>query len=565
MMNNTMNAFSILVVDDEPNNFDVIEALLSGEDYQLHYCSNGQAALERLVTVQPDLILLDVMMPKMNGIEVCRRIKAMPAWREIPIIMVTALTEKKDLANCLSSGADDFIRKRIIRLELTARVRSMLRIREQYRQLAQFNAELEENVQQRTARLRTLIFEDELTGLPSRMSLMMVLAKELQLQNSPFALLYIDCDQFKLINGSFGYDVGDQLLVAISERLKEHLQPNDMLARIGEDEFCFLIYGVESLADIEPFILGVRESFDRSFSIAECDLFITACMGVSLSCNVLDKSPQSKAHERLLQDADTAMYQAKRRGKGSYQLFDAAMHVETVRRLTLENDLQRALKNEEFVVHYQPIIDIQTQHISGFEALVRWQHPTRGMVSPAEFIPIMEMSGLIVPLGFWVLEQSCRQLQSWQRQGHRELTMSVNLSVRQFTCPSLLAEVDRILAKTNVNPTDLKLEITESAIMEDAERAILLTQALRSRGICISMDDFGTGYSSLGYLHRFPLDALKIEGIETSAQLEWLQESGCKYAQGYFFARPMCAAEIERKDLLGNTWLARIRLCQGVV
>lgn len=573
--------FSVLVVDDEPDNFDVIEALLSDRDYQLHYAANGQEAIASLETCQPDVILLDVMMSGMDGIEVCRQIKAMPLWEAVPIIMVTSLTAKTDIARCLNAGADDFISKPINRLELDARVRSMLRIHQQYQQLATFNNQLEAIVRQRTAQLQTMIFQDALTTLPSRTFLLQRLAKILQTGKSSFAVIYLDCDQFKLINGSFGYAVGNQLLVAIAERLQQHLRPSDMLARMGEDEFCFLLDEPEEvistgvdIADTLTFIEEISQSFQTPFVVANCEIFMTACLGVALG------SSNYQQPEEPLQDADTAMYKAKLQGKGCYQIFDRQMSLAMLNRLTLENDLQRALAHQEFVVYYQPIVHLQTQKLVGFEALVRWQHPDRGMVSPGEFIPCMEETGLIVPVGMVVLKQACQQLKAWQQQGWQDLTMSVNLSIRQFACSMLLADIDQILAETAINPACLKLEITESAIMDNAEIAIVLIEQLRLRQIQISIDDFGTGYSSLGYLHRFPIDTLKIdrsfvhqiqfgsrnyqvvntiiilsnqlelaviaEGIETQEQHQWLQQLGCEFGQGYLFSKPLPAAEIEK-------------------
>lgn len=569
-----MNVPSVLVIDDEPDNFDVIETLLNDRDYQLHYAASGQEAINSLNLFEPDVILLDVMMPGMDGIEVCQRIKAMPKWEALPIVMVTALTTKTELARCLTAGADDFISKPVNRLELTARVRSMLRIHRQYQQLVTFNARLEATVQRRTAELQTMIFQDALTTLPSRTFLLQKLAEVLQAGESSFAVVYLDCDRFKLVNGSFGYAIGNQLLIAITERLQHHLRPGDVLARMGEDEFCFLLHQIDDAIALEPFIQAILRGFDTSFVVADCELFMTACIGIALGSSVYQQP------EEPLQDADTAMYKAKLRGKGCYQIFDRQMSLAMLNRLTLENDLQRALEHQEFVTYYQPIVNLQTQKLVGFEALVRWQHPDRHMVLPGEFIPCMEETGLIVPVGMLVLKQACQQLRAWHQRGWTQLTMSVNLSVRQFTCPTLLADIDRVLAETAVNPADLKLEITESAIVDNAQKAIALTEQLRSRQIQISIDDFGTGYSSLGQLHCFPVDNLKIdrsfvnqiqagnrnyqvvntiitlsnqlelaviaEGIETTQQLQCLQQLGCEFGQGYLFSKPLTGAEIER-------------------
>ena len=414
-----MNKPSILVVDDEPNNFDVIEIFLcSGEeseqqveDYQLHYAASGKTAIASLETCQPDLILLDVMMPDMDGIEVCKRIKMMPKWSAVPIIMVTALTSKQDLAKCLQAGADDFISKPVSRLEMIARVRSMLRIYDQYKQLANFNAKLESMVQQRTSQLQSMLLEDALTKLPSRFLLLQVLTERLQAENPSLALIYLDCDQFKLVNGSFGHAVGNQLLIAIANRLQQHLRSGDLLARMGEDEFCFLIDNVENESDVIAFRETISNSFSQPFLVSNCEIYISVCMGIALSKN------SNSQPEELLQDADTAMYQAKLRGKDSHQVFDRQMHMLMLNRLTLENDLKRGLEQQEFILYYQPIIDLATEKLAGFEALVRWQHPDRGMVSPAEFIPSMETTGLIVPVGMVVFKQACEQLRIWQQQG----------------------------------------------------------------------------------------------------------------------------------------------------
>lgn len=564
--------FSILVIDDEPDNFDVIEAFLAHQNYHLHYVESGEKALETLSILQPDLMLMDVMMPGMDGLELCQKIKAMVQWQSVPIIMVTALTSKETLSRCLEAGADDFLGKPVNRLELRARVRSMLRIRQQYQQLNSFNAQLEAKVAERTAELQTLLYQDTLTQLPSRMKLLEAIDQLLASQQTDFALAYLDCDQFKLVNGAFGYTVGNQLLQAIADRLRLHLRPGDILARVGEDEFCFLLSPLPLTFSLQRWIDGVLQSFHHPFQTSHCEVFMTACLGIALGgAATIDA-------EALLQAADTAMYRAKHQGKGSYHLFDPQLHEATLRRLTLENDLKRALDQGELLVYYQPVVDLTTQAVVGLEALVRWQHPERGMVSPGEFIPCLEETGLVVRAGVLVLRQACQQLYTWQQQGWTELTVAVNLSVRQFASPTLLTDIDHVLAETGVDPAYLKLEITESALMQNTEMAIALMEKIRDRQIQISIDDFGTGYSSLGYLHRFPIDILKIdqsfvgdmqrgsrnyqvvetimtlsnqlglavvaEGIETPDQLQGLRQLGCEFGQGYLFAKPAPADTI---------------------
>lgn len=568
----------VLVIDDEPDNFDVLETLLHDQNYQMHYCSNGLDALLSLDNIKPDIILLDVMMAGIDGIEFCYRIREIPKWEALPIIMVTALSSKEDLAKCLTAGANDFITKPVNSVELKARVRSMIRIHQQHQQLASFNALLEKTVEQRTVDLQNMIFRDTVTHLPSRMFLLQQITATLEAGDLSFAVVYIDCDQFKLVNGAFGYAVGNQLLKAIGDRLNQHLRTGDLLARIGEDEFCFLLHQIDRQnleQAIEPYIQKILQSFINPFIVSGCEIFISACIGIAVG-HSLDQQP-----EELLQDADTAMYKAKIKGKGSYQIFDRQMYLATLNRLTLENDLQRALKQQEFITYYQPIINLATEKISGFEALVRWRHPERGLISPLEFIPCMEETGLIVPVGIMILKQACLQLKAWHDLGWTELTMSVNLSVRQFACPNLVEDIDQVLLETAIDPNYLKMEITESAIMDNAQTAITVLEQLRSRHIQISIDDFGTGYSSLGYLHRFPVDNLKIdrsfvsqiqsdqrkyqvvdmivslskqlqlsiiaEGIETTEQLQWLQNVGCEYGQGYLFSKPLPAVDVAAK------------------
>lgn len=576
-----MNTISLLIVDDQPANFDVIEALLSSpqngiEDdhiYEFHYANSGQSALDGLAYTKPDLILLDVMMPGIDGLELCRRLKAMPEWSAVPIIMVTALSTKQDLARCLDAGADDFISKPINRSELVARTRSMLRIRQQYLQLTGFNTRLEELVSERTAQLQRMLFFDTLTGLPSRAFLMQELTKACQGEHPQLAVAYLDCDVFKRVNGAFGHAVGDELLMAIAARLQGQLRPGDLLARMGEDEFCVLLFGAHNAVTIEQWAQAVLDSFGTPFALGSLKIHITACIGIAVGMQA------SSSAAAILQAADTAMYKAKQQGGGSYQVFDHALHLATLDRLILEADLQRALERDEFINYYQPIVRLSTREIVGFEALVRWRHPTRGLVAPDLFIPCLEESSLMVPTGRSILLRACQQLRRWHGCGWHGLTMSVNLSARQFASKKLLNDIDDILAETGLDPACLKLEVTESTVIADAEAATLLMENIRSRNIQISIDDFGTGYSSLYYLHRFPIDNLKIdrtfvdqvehssrnrkivesiltlskelglvviaEGIESEQQLHLLNSLNCEFGQGFLFSRPRPAAEID--------------------
>ncbi|PSN20248.1 GGDEF domain-containing response regulator [filamentous cyanobacterium CCP5] len=564
---------SILVVDDNPDNFDTIETLLAGQTYQLHYAPGGAQALAYVEAFKPVLILLDVMMPNIDGLEVCRQIKAKPEWRNIPIIMVTALTAKEDLARCLHAGADDFISKPVNPIELRARVHSMLRIYEQHSQIQQLNQSLEAQILQRTARIQQLVDFDELTQMPNRRRLLQKIAALLRAVANPSksyakcALIYLDCDQFQLINDSLGHEVGNQVLVGFAERLSTLLTAPDMLlARVGEDEFCLLLPAIATEQEVHQYIEKITHLLESPFLVRGYEVFVTASMGIAFGVNAHQPAVE------LLQNADTALYTAKKQGRSQIEVFDQALHQQALTRLQLENDLRRALSNDEFIVFYQPIYRLQDRKLVGFEALVRWQHPTKGIIPPSVFIPCIEQTGLIIPVGKLVLRKACEQLKHWQQRSHDLLIMHVNLSVRQFSHPYLLDDIETVLQDTEINPTSLKLEITESALLEKPASAVDLLLQLRQLKVQISIDDFGTGYSSLSYLNHLPVDTIKIdrsfihnvetnpeivsaivtlghavhtsivaEGIETEQQALYLQALGCEYGQGYWLGRPAAA------------------------
>ena len=577
--------YRVLVIDDEPSNFDVIEAFLDLPNYELTYVSRGNKALELLdMGYQPDVILLDVMMPEMSGIELCQHIKANPAWQAIPIIIITALTEQHDLSQCLLSGADDFISKPLKLLELRARVHSMLRIYQQYRriqslnqQLSQFNQALEDRVQEQTQRLQHLIDIDDLTELPTRAVLVRHLNTIFPVQDGdsrslPFALIHIDCDQFQLIKNSLGHDISHKLLQSIGQRLSPLIHDKDMLVRMGEDEFGLLMESVKDISDVQTMLDRINANFSQPFYADQYEIYLSACMGVALP------APRHRSAADIVRESDIALQRAKMNGPSECVFFSTAMHDAVYQRLQLETDVRRAIAQQEFQVNYQPIWQLNNNGIAGFEALIRWWHPTQGYISPEQFIPCIEQTGLIVPIGMYILEKACQQLRLWHKQGASNLFVSVNLSARQFASSSLLSDIDCILSKTHIAPQHLKLEITESAIAEDPQDAIALIQQLRDRHIQVSLDDFGTGYSSLSNLHQFPLDSLKIdrtfvqsideqdgnveilnaiislaealnisiiaEGIETAEQLKFLRDHQVEYGQGYYLSRPISPDEV---------------------
>ncbi|MBW4639133.1 MAG: EAL domain-containing protein [Gloeocapsa sp. UFS-A4-WI-NPMV-4B04] len=420
--------------------------------------------------------------------------------------------------------------------------------------------------------LRHNAFHDRLTNLPNRVLFMERLARALKLKkrrkNYLFAVLFIDLDRFKLVNDSLGHMVGDQLLVAIARCLESCLRPKDTVARFGGDEFAILLKNLQDVNDAIGVVGRIQEQLKLPFKLNGQEVFTSISVGIAL--NTIDY----ERPEDLLRDADTAMYRAKTLGKARYEVFNSAMHDHVLTLLQLENSLQRAVERLELRIQYQPIVFLETGKITGFEALVRWQHPDRGLILPKDFISIAEETGVIIPVGYWVLREACRQLRAWQLQfPENSLTISVNLSNKQFLQADLVTQISQILQETGLDSRYLKLEITESVIMENPEAATVMLLQLKDLGCELHMDDFGTGYSSLSYLHRFPFDLLKIdrsfisrmdvngkdleivralitlarnlninviaEGLETAEQLAQLRALQCKYGQGYLFSQPV--------------------------
>lgn len=420
-------------------------------------------------------------------------------------------------------------------------------------------------------------FHDPLTGLPNRALFMDRLAQTVKsasrYENYLFAVLFLDLDGFKLINDSLGHILGDQLLLLIAYELESCLRPSDTVARLGGDEFTILLEGINDLGDAIQIAERIQAKLTQPFTLGQQTVFISASLGIALG-STADDTP-----EDLLRNADIAMYRAKVQGKAHYQIFSTQMHAQTISRLQLETDLRRAIDQQELQLHYQPIVCLETGAVKAFEALVRWQHPERGLLLPREFIPVAEETGLIIPLGKWVLQEACRQAQRWQADSSPPPSISVNLSSRQFLQPNFSDQINQILQQTGLPTSRLQLEITESTIMENADLAAKMILQLRAIGIQLQIDDFGTGYSSLSYLHRFSVNALKIdhsfisrigvdqeseeivrtiiklaqtlnlsvtaEGIETVAQLTQLRTLQCQDGQGYFFSKPLESQAVE--------------------
>ncbi|GAB3471663.1 EAL domain-containing protein [Massilia terrae] len=676
----------VLVADDDPMMRLLMLEMLGQVGLDAIEAEDGVQAVERAATARPDLILMDVDMPYVDGFAACRAIRDDAAGATVPIIMVTGGDDIEAVTSAYEAGATDFVSKPINWPILGHRVLYVLRASDAIarlriadaqnravlaaipdtffrlkrdgtyhagasfsdsdcagrrvfevlpREIADRLMEQMENVlathqiraveyelvhddetQHFEARLvatsstevlglvrdisarkrseeqiRRLAYCDSLTGIPNRQAFLETLERELhrsQIGNKKFAVLFMDLDAFKRINDTLGHNVGDALLKLVSERLRETTRPSDMvsrgdqatnLARLGGDEFTILIPDLERVEHALNVAHRVKEAMRRPFLIEGNEIFVTASIGISLfpedgdDCN------------SLLKFADTAMYHAKNCGKNNAKLYSSSLTMQIMSHVKLEVGLRKALRNNELFLLYQPQIDVPSAEIVGVEALVRWRHPERGLVSPTEFIPLAEETGLIVPIGEWVLRTACKQAREWQRQTHRAVRMAVNLSAKQFKDENLSQIVISALQETGLEPRLLELELTEGTLMDDAKATLATLEQLRRIGVYLSIDDFGTGYSSMNYLKRFDVRALKIdrsficglpqdsenaaitraiiamahglkmvvvaEGVETDEQLVLLQQYGCDLVQGYHLGHPVSAESI-MQQLVGE-------------
>jgi len=439
-------------------------------------------------------------------------------------------------------------------------------------------------------RVHHIAFHDDLTALPNRLMLTQCLDQALgrhRRAEMPLAILYMNLDRFKVINDSLGHEAGDILLCLVAERLRAQLREGDSLARVGGDEFVVLIENYDNSIAVSACAQRLVEQLSAPYLLGKKDCHVTVSIGISTF------PADGGDSQSLLKAADVAMYRAKETGRNNYQFYLPSMNIHTLERLELESDLRRALERGEFFLHYQPKVEVATGLITGVEALLRWKHPLRGLVPPLDFIPLAEETGLIVPIGEWVLATACARNKAWQGRGLPKLSVAVNLSARQFADTMLLAKLTRIIHDSGLDPSLLELEITESVVMSNAECAVSVLEKLKSTGVQIAIDDFGTGYSSLAYLKRFPIDILKVdrsfirdipadsgdmkitraiiamahslrlkvvaEGVETAEQLKFLGSQSCDAAQGYFLYRPL--QEEELADVLKRNRQGRAAAC----
>jgi diguanylate cyclase (GGDEF)-like protein len=565
----------ILIVDDEPAVRDVLVELL-GETYECRAASSAEEALNLLLAEEFDLVLSDIRMGGISGLEMVPRVTDVAP--DTVVVMISGEQNIESAILALRAGAFDYITKPIDFDLVRAAVARALEYQSVRRANRRHERELEELVKRRTAELDHLSYHDALTGLPNRAQFDDRLAQELsraERGGKTLAVMVYCLDRLRTINETLGYLNGDEALRVVARRLAGALPPGGLVARWGGNEFAVLLTQVRGTEDVVMATLALRESLKAPLSVGGHELSVTTSAGISMyPCDDSDAAG-------LMRKSLAALRRAKEHGGGDYHFYAAEINVKALAHLMLENALRGAVENDELILHFQPQVDTNTGKVVALEALTRWRRPEHGLVSPAEFIPMAEETGLIIPIGEWVLRRACAQARAWQDEGFEPLPVAVNLSVRQFRRKDLPELVARVLEETGLPPWCLRLELTESCVMEDAGFAAGVLRELKAKGVGVSVDDFGTGYSSLSYLRRLPVDELKIdrsfvhaatddeddaaivaaviqlartlrlqvvaEGVETEGQLELLRSLGCGRAQGYLFSRPLPAEEVRRQ------------------
>ncbi|WP_412971737.1 EAL domain-containing protein [Glaciecola sp. MF2-115] len=569
---------TVLVCDDDPTYLLLMEETLSSDNMKVLTATNGMDALKLFLKHEPTIVLLDVHMPMLSGFEVCAEIRKHPRGKDTPILMVTGADDISSIENAYKNGATDFLPKPIKWPMVSHRVRYMLK-----------GSENLLNLKQSEEKMRKLAYFDALTGLPNRQSLddsleeaVWFAAKEQQ----NLCIMYIDLDNFKRINDTLGHEFGDKLLKKISEKIclcvkDTNIMPNAILessnievSRLGGDEFMILLNNTQKDEDIKRVAQSLVNCISELVSIDDYEVALTPSIGIAMYPRDGANASELKKH------ADVAMYYAKSMGRSGYRFYAESLNENAMKFLQIEGCLRNALNNDEFTLHYQPQVCLKKNEIISVEALLRWNSPELGCVTPSEFIPVAEDSGIINELGEWVMRKACLQAKEWQDLGMQNFRVSVNLSSIQFKRASLLKMIKRALDDSGLPASLLEIELTESAIMNDVEQNIIRLNQIRDMGVAISIDDFGTGYSSLSYLKKFPIHTLKIdrsfvitidsdpddaaiveaiialattlkltviaEGVETHGQLKSLNGFKCDVIQGFYFSRPVPADEITK-------------------
>jgi diguanylate cyclase (GGDEF)-like protein len=603
----------LLIVDDIGDNRAVLTRRFQRRGFDVVEAESGLVAIELIEKDSFDLVLLDVMMPGIDGIETLKRIRRLRSASSLPVIMVTAKSESENIVDALELGANDYVTKPVDFAVALARVNTQISRKRAQQQvvlaneeLRKANEDLERRVEERTRRLidanhrlkveiadrqesqarsQYLAYHDSLTGLPNRLLFKEQLEeslKDVSVTPHPLAVLFLDLDGFKAVNDTLGHSIGDLLLKSVAARLRDILPQTDRIARLGGDEFAILQMSAAQPSSSIALAQKIIEIVGQSCCIENHDITVGASVGIAVA------HPGEMNTESFLKSADLAMYSAKSDGRGTYRMFDPEMDAVIQARRVLERDMRTALAQDGFRLFYQPLVNLQTKKVTAFEALMRWEHPVRGMVAPSEFIPVAEEMGLIVQLGEWALRHACAEAMEWPE----GICVSVNLSPVQFSKGNLVSTVINALASSGLPASRLELEITETVLLEKSERNISILRHLRELGVRISMDDFGTGYSSIGYLRSFPFDKIKIdqsfvrdllvdegslaivraiaglgvsfgmtttaEGVETEEQMQCLNLEGCIEVQGYLYSKPVPACEII--GLLENLENRRLQL-----
>ena len=572
---------TVLVVDDDPGARLLVSSALEVAGFRVVTAEDGKSAMTEFHAHPADCVVLDVVMPGMSGFDVCRALRALPNARHVPILMQTSLDDMQSVQRAYNAGATDFSSKGINPMLLAERVKFLVRAKQTQDQLRASEA-----------RVRYLAYYDPLTGLPNRQRLLQILEQQV-LWAAPrqrgLAVLMLDVDNFSRINDTQGQAVGDSLLKEIAHRLQlclrdteRTLQDDDSLnditdwvARTGGDEFALALPGIATTDHVQSVAQRVQLALARPFVFAQQEIPLSATMGVSMYPG------DAPTAEALIKNADAAMHHGKKAGHGKLEFFKKSISTRAAKYLSMEADLRKALERGEFTLHYQPRLAIDGKRVEAVEALLRWQHPQRGFVSPDEFIPLAEQSGFIVEIGDWVLREACAQARRWHDAGNLGWQVAVNVSGVQFRDGSLVERVSRAIDAAGIEPRMIELEFTEGALIEYSAVVSKAVKALKELGVATALDDFGTGYSSLSYLRHFPIDTLKIdrvfvrdivskgggnaplvdaiiamakslgldtvaEGVETEAQWQYLKSRHANQVQGFLFCRPLAIEDLER-------------------
>ena len=572
---------TVLVVDDDPGARLLVSSALEVAGFRVITAADGKSAMNEFHAHPADCVVLDVVMPGMSGFDVCRALRALPNSRHVPILMQTSLDDMQSVQRAYNAGATDFSSKGINPMLLAERVKFLVRAKETQDQLRESEA-----------RVRYLAYYDPLTGLPNRQRLLQILEQQVEWANPRqrgLAVLMLDVDNFSRINDTQGQAVGDSLIKEIAHRLQLCLRDtkrtvqedgslndiNDWVARTGGDEFALALPGISTTDSVQVVAQRVQLALARPFVFAGQEIPLSATMGVSMYPG------DAPTAEALIKNADAAMHHGKKAGHGGLEFFKKSISTRAAKHLSMEADLRKALERSEFTLHYQPRLAVEGMRVEAVEALLRWWHPQRGCVSPDEFIPLAEQSGLIVEIGDWVLREACAQARRWRDAGSHGWQVAVNVSGVQFRDGSLVERVSRAVSAAGIEPRMIELEFTEGALIEYSAVVSKAVKALKELGVATALDDFGTGYSSLSYLRHFPIDTLKIdrvfvrdivsksgsnaplvdaiiamakslgldtvaEGVETEAQWHYLKSRHADQVQGFLFCRPLAIEDLER-------------------